>query len=50
MTTVAQPLEHYAWIDDSHLFANMQPSYADNGAGYETQNPGAAEALFAQGV
>jgi ABC-type transport system substrate-binding protein len=49
VTTVTQPLEHYAWIDDSHLFANMQPAYVDNGAGYETRNPGAAEALFAQG-
>jgi len=49
VTRVTQPLEHYAWQDSSHLFANMQPSYVDNGTGYETVDLGTADALLAAG-
>jgi peptide/nickel transport system substrate-binding protein len=48
VTTVTQPLEHYAWMDSSHLFANLQSAYDDNGTGYETADPAAADALLAQ--
>ena len=49
VTRVTQPLEHYAWQDSSHLFANVQSAYEDNGLGYETVDPGVADALLAAG-
>jgi peptide/nickel transport system substrate-binding protein len=49
VSTVTQPFEHYAWIDDSHLFANMQPAYDDNGTDYGTQDLSAADALLTEG-
>ena len=45
VTRVTRPLEHYAWQDGSHLFANVQSSYEDNGAGYERVDRGAADDL-----
>ena len=49
VTRVAQPLEHYAWQDSNHLFANIQNAYQDNGIGYETVDLSAADALLAAG-
>lgn len=47
--TVAQPLQHFAWLDNDHLFANFQAQYNDDATGYETTDPSAADALFAEG-
>ncbi len=49
VTRVTQPLQHYAWQDSSHLFANLQPSYVDNGTGYETVDLATADTLLAAG-
>jgi peptide/nickel transport system substrate-binding protein len=49
VTRVTRPLEHYAWQDGNHLFANVQSAYEDNGSGYQTANPSAADVLLAAG-
>jgi peptide/nickel transport system substrate-binding protein len=49
VTRVTQPLQHYAWQDSNHLFANYQPAYADDGAGYDTVDSSAADALLTEG-
>jgi peptide/nickel transport system substrate-binding protein len=49
VTGVTQPLQHLAWQDSSHLFANVQSAYADNATGYETVDLAAADALLVQG-
>jgi len=49
VTKVTQPLQHYAWVDNSHLFANLQPAYSDNATGYEAIDPATAATLLAQG-
>jgi len=46
---VVQPLQHYAWLDNDHLFANLQSDYNDDATGYEAVDPAAADALLAQG-
>jgi ABC-type transport system substrate-binding protein len=46
---VTQPFDHLAWVDDSHLFANLEHAYEDNGTDYETADPGVADAFLAQG-
>jgi peptide/nickel transport system substrate-binding protein len=46
---VTEPLEHLAWQDNSHLFANLQAPYNDNATGYETVNPAIATTLLDQG-
>jgi len=48
-TSVTQPFDHLAWVDDSHLFANLEHAYEDNGTDYETADPGVADAFLAQG-
>jgi peptide/nickel transport system substrate-binding protein len=47
--SVVQPLQHYAWLDNDHLFANFQAPYDDDATGYATVDPTTADALFAQG-
>jgi peptide/nickel transport system substrate-binding protein len=49
VTSAVQPLQHYVWLDNSHLFANRQQSYRDNATGYETVDLGAADALLSEG-
>lgn len=49
VTQVTQPLEQEAWVDNNHLFANVQPMYRDDAGGYETADLGTAEALLADG-
>jgi peptide/nickel transport system substrate-binding protein len=49
VTQVAQPLQHYVWLDGNHLFANFQSAYNDNGTDYETVDLAAGNALLAQG-
>jgi peptide/nickel transport system substrate-binding protein len=49
VTRVTQPLQHDAWLDNSHLFANLQSNYVDNASGYETVDTATADALLAQG-
>jgi peptide/nickel transport system substrate-binding protein len=49
VSQVTQPLEHYAWLDNNHLFANLQSDYVDNAAGYETVDPVAADTLLTEG-
>jgi peptide/nickel transport system substrate-binding protein len=48
VTKVTQPLEHYSWLDNNHLFANLQAAYSDNATGYETTDLPTADALLAQ--
>jgi peptide/nickel transport system substrate-binding protein len=36
VSSVALPLYRYASMDNSHLFANLQPRYSDNAAAFET--------------
>ena len=48
-TTIAQPLDASVWEDNSHLFANTQPQYVDNGSGYTTADPAAADRSLVQG-
>ncbi len=45
---VSQPLEHLAWLDNSHLFANLQGGYVDDGAGYERLDMATADGLLTQ--
>lgn len=49
VTAVAQPLQHYVWLDNNHLSANLQPGYSDNATGYETVDLAASAALLEQG-
>jgi peptide/nickel transport system substrate-binding protein len=49
VTRVVQPLVRYAGQDSSHLFANVQPAYRDDGLGYDTVDTGAADALLSAG-
>jgi peptide/nickel transport system substrate-binding protein len=49
VTKVTQPLEHFAWVDSNHLYANLQPGYSDNSTGYETPDPATAAALLTEG-
>jgi peptide/nickel transport system substrate-binding protein len=46
---VTEPLQHNARQDGNHLFANVQPAYQDNAAGYETVDLGATTALLTEG-
>jgi len=47
--TVAQPVDPMVGVDNDHLFANVQPGYSDNAAGFHTVDPGTAVQLFDQG-
>jgi len=49
VTEVGQPLDSEVWLDNNHLFANLQPSYSDDATGYETVDLAAAHALLTQG-
>ncbi len=49
VTTVAQPLNPSVWLDNNHLFANVQSAYNDNATGYETVDLSAAHALLTEG-
>lgn len=49
VTEVGQPLYRYDWLDNNHLFANLQSAYNDNGTAFETVDLAAADALLAQG-
>jgi peptide/nickel transport system substrate-binding protein len=39
VTTLVQPTEPLAWEDNDHLFANSEPWYSDDAAGYEQPDP-----------
>ena len=49
VTAVAQPLDPMVGLDNNHLFANVQSTYADNAAGFHTVDPATATQLFVQG-
>lgn len=49
VTTVVQPLDSSIWEDNNHLFANTQPQYVDDGAGYVYADPVTADRLLTEG-
>jgi len=49
VTSLVQPLESSVWEDNNHLFANTDPQYVDDGAGYVEPDPVSADRLFSQG-
>lgn len=48
VTTLVQPLNPSIWEDNNHLFANAQPQYVDDGAGYVYADPATADRLLTQ--
>lgn len=51
VTRLVQPIDQQAWEDNDHLFANAEPWYADDAAGYEQPDPQTgAQDLAAGGV
>jgi peptide/nickel transport system substrate-binding protein len=49
ITTLVQPLNGSIWEDNDYLFANTQPQYVDDGAGYVQADPATADRLLSQG-
>ena len=46
--SVGQPEDESVWEDNHHLFANGQPGYVDDAAGYEQADPAASARLLQQ--
>jgi len=48
VTTLVQRLNSSIWEDNNHFFANVQPQYGDDGAGYVYADSATADRLLAQ--
>ena len=48
VSNVGQPENHSVWLDDDHLFANLQAGYNDDAVGYETVDPVTGTKLLQQ--
>jgi peptide/nickel transport system substrate-binding protein len=46
--SIGQPEDHSVWEDNHHLFANGEPGYGDNAAGYQQADLTASSHLLAQ--
>jgi peptide/nickel transport system substrate-binding protein len=49
VSEIGQPENHSVWEDDNHLFANVEPDYADDATGYAEPDPTSAARLLEQG-
>jgi peptide/nickel transport system substrate-binding protein len=47
--SIGQPEDHSVWEDNHHLFANGEPGYGDDAAGYEQADLTASSRLLTQG-